>query len=91
MESDHILRAGGRDEFDHFVVDFVRLHGLTPSRSLAPVRPSVHQFRHIHGLPGFGIKGVQSRRRAFSRFDVRVDVAMCCIRLSVAQYTANFR
>ena len=30
-ERDHILRAGGCNELDHFVVGFVWLHGLTPS------------------------------------------------------------
>lgn len=51
----------------------------------------MHKFRHSHALPGLVIKGVQSRRRAFRRFDVRVDVAICCIRLSVAQYATNFQ
>ena len=34
-ESDHILRARGRNELDDFVVGFVWLHGLTLSWSLA--------------------------------------------------------
>src|SRR5205085_11574858 len=34
-ESDHISSAGGRNEIDHLVVNFVSLHKRAPSRSLA--------------------------------------------------------
>lgn len=36
-DSNHVLRAGGRNELDHFLVGFVGLHGLTPGLATVEV------------------------------------------------------
>lgn len=51
----------------------------------------MHKFRGRRSFCRFGIESLQGGRGAFSRFDIRIDVTICRIRLSVAQNAANLR
>jgi len=45
----------------------------------------VHKFRGPRSFCRFGIENVLGGRGAFGRFDIRIDVTICRIRLSLAQ------
>ena len=68
-ESNHVLRAGGRNKLDHFVVDFVGLLVLSPSRSLAPVRAQCTSSGIVTVSP---VSALKVSKAAAARFDVSI-------------------